>query len=123
AESPGLNQGSTFIVRLPLLIENPASPATTTTDHVTPHIPGKRVLVVDDNIDAAEALAMLLRLSGHEVLTAHSGTDAVDTALRFQPHAIFLDLGLPGLNGYEVAMTLRKESSLANLILIALTGW
>jgi PAS domain S-box-containing protein len=123
AESPGLTKGSTFIVRLPLLIENPAAAAATTQDHVAAHVTGKRVLVVDDNIDAAEALAMLLRLSGHEVLTAHSGTNAVDSALRFHPDVIFLDLGLPGLNGYEVAMILRKEPSLVNLILIALTGW
>jgi CheY-like chemotaxis protein len=82
-----------------------------------------KILVVDDNADAAESLAMLLQLSEHETVTAFSGPEAVETARRVRPRAIFLDIGLPGMNGYEVAKVLRADPALAGTVLIALTGW
>jgi CheY-like chemotaxis protein len=77
---------------------------------------------VDDNVDAAVAVAELLRLAGHEVRIAHDGTHAIQSARAFRPEFIFLDLGLPGLDGYEVAKTLKREPGLERTRIIALTG-
>lgn len=123
AESAGLGQGSAFTVILPVLEESEESHALTETADAQAKIVGKRLLVVDDNVDAAEALAMLLRFSGHTVKTAHSGTEALEVVENFIPDAVFLDLGLPGLNGYEVAIAIRKKPLLVETVLIALTGW
>jgi CheY-like chemotaxis protein len=82
-----------------------------------------KILVVDDNADAAESLAMLLQLAEHETVTAFSGPEAIETARREKPKAVFLDIGLPGMNGYEVARAMRADPELAGLVLIALTGW
>ena len=84
---------------------------------------GRRVLVVDDNVDGAESLAKLLQICGHETRTAHSGPEALDAARPFKPEVVFLDIGLPGMNGYEVAKRLRGEPSLSGAVLVALTGW
>ena len=82
------------------------------------------MLVVDDNIDAAESLAMLLGLEGHETRMAHTGEDALTAAREFNPDTIFLDIGLPLMNGYEVARRLRADATLTpRPRLIALTGW
>ena len=106
AESPGLGQGSTFTVRLPL-VEACAGPteerSTAETPSVQPPMSGRRVLVVDDNVDGAESLANMLQIGGHEIRTAHSGPAALDAARPFNPEVVFLDIGLPGMNGYEVA--------------------
>jgi DNA-binding response OmpR family regulator len=83
----------------------------------------RRVLVVDDNIDAADSIAALLTLSGHEVQTAHDGHAAVRMALSFRPEFIFLDLGLPGLDGFAVAQRLRAEPGFETVRLIAVTGY
>lgn len=123
AESPGLGQGSTFIVRLPLLEEENEKQVTSESGSQQAAIEGKRLLIVDDNVDAAEALAMLLRFFGHTVKTAHSGLEGVDAAKSFLPDAAILDLGLPGLDGYEVAIALRNDSKLKGTVLVALTGW
>jgi CheY-like chemotaxis protein len=84
---------------------------------------GRRVLVVDDNVDGAESLANMLQISGHEIRTAHSGPAALDAARPFIPEVVFLDIGLPGMNGYEVAKRLRAEPTLGGAVLVALTGW
>lgn len=84
---------------------------------------GRRILVVDDNLDSAESLAMLLDLQGHEVSTAPDGPAAIATALSFRPEVIFLDIGLPGMDGYEVARRLRSEPDLDGTVLIAMTGY
>ena len=84
---------------------------------------GRRVLVVDDNVDGAESLAKMLQICGHETRTAHSGPEALDAARPFNPEVVFLDIGLPGMNGYEVAKRLRGEPSLSGAVLVALTGW
>lgn len=126
AESPGLGQGSTFTVRLPL-VEACAGPteerSTAETPSVQPPMSGRRVLVVDDNVDGAESLANMLQIGGHEIRTAHSGPAALDAARPFNPEVVFLDIGLPGMNGYEVAKRLRDEPSLSGAVLVALTGW
>ncbi|GAB3480171.1 PAS domain-containing hybrid sensor histidine kinase/response regulator [Polaromonas eurypsychrophila] len=118
-----LGQGSEFVVRLPVMLTSiPPSPSTP----VEPARPrGKccRVLVVDDNVDAAQTVAMLLQMSGHEVRMAHDGPDAVDMALAWHPDLVLLDIGLPGLNGFQVAERIRQEPTLKNVVLVALTGY
>jgi hypothetical protein len=101
--SAGIGQGSEFIVRLPILAATAAlaPPALTPDPAVT--ATGLRILIVDDNPDAADMLAMLLQLSGHETHTAHDGMEAVEVTTRLQPDLVLLDIGLPRLNGYEAA--------------------
>jgi signal transduction histidine kinase/DNA-binding LytR/AlgR family response regulator len=123
AESPGNGLGSTFIVRLPAAEpEAPPGPASTPALEA-PADSTLRVLVVDDNLDAAETLAMLVELAGHTTRVAHSGQEALDLAAEFTPRLIFLDIGLPILDGYAVARRLRADPRHAGLTLVALTGW
>ena len=82
-----------------------------------------RILVVDDNHDSALSLAMMLSIMGHETRTAHDGESAVSTAESFLPDVVLLDIGLPLLNGYEVAQRIREQSWGASMFLIAVTGW
>jgi CheY-like chemotaxis protein len=84
---------------------------------------GRRVLVADDNQDAADSLAMVLELSGHEVRAAHGGRAALTLAQTFRPDVALLDIGMPDLNGYEVAKELRREPWGTRIFLIAVTGW
>lgn len=119
-----LGQGSEFIVRLPVI----AAPLALSLPppSATPSVSvGRRcrVLVVDDSVDAAEFLAKLLKLSGHEVEVAHDGSSAVQTALAMCPDVVLLDIGLPGLTGYEVAKQLRQHAALNAMVLVALTGY
>ena len=118
-----LGQGSEFVVRLPLAKAALPASAPHLTEPVRP--PGKpcRILVVDDNVDAAETLEMLLEMSGHEVRMAHEGLSAIDVALAWLPDVILLDIGLPGLSGYEVANRIRLGDTLKSVVLIALTGY
>jgi len=118
--SPG--RGSEFVVCLPVADSaTVSSPAGDT--RLTLPSGSRRVLVVDDNVDAAESLAHLLRASRHEVRTAHDGPTAVAAALDFRPDMMLLDIGLPGLDGYEVAQKVRQESSLGRVVLVAMTGY
>ena len=118
-----LGQGSEFVVRLPALRASlPPSPSPS----IEPVEPPKqfcRVLVVDDNVDAAQSLAMLLELSGHAVRLAYDGPSAVEAALSYRPDLVLLDIGLPGLTGLEVAERLRQEPTLRNIVLVAMTGY
>ena len=82
-----------------------------------------RVLVVDDNVDAADMLVMMLQMFGHEVKAAYSGQAALETAVEYQPDFVLLDIGLPDMNGYEVAQHLRQQERLKNVSLIAMTGY
>jgi CheY-like chemotaxis protein len=84
---------------------------------------GCRVLVVDDNLDNAESLSMFVRLLGHEVETAHDGLQAIEVAQRFAPDLVLLDIGLPKLDGYEVAQRLRADATCKAACLVAITGW
>jgi CheY-like chemotaxis protein len=83
----------------------------------------RRILIVDDNADAADSLGVLLRMMGNEVYTAHDGLEAVGAAAAFQPDVALLDIGLPKLNGYEVARRIREQNGGSDMVLIALTGW
>jgi CheY-like chemotaxis protein len=80
-------------------------------------------MVVDDNVDAAAMLAALLQLHGHEVRTAASGPEALSTVEQFQPEVVFLDIGLPGMSGYELARRLRDRPDMRTATLVAVTGW
>ena len=124
AQSAGSGMGSTFVVRLPLATLRSEPMANQPIEHA-PHGKARlRVLVVDDNIDAAESLAMLLDLDGHQTRIAHTGEAAIGVALEFAPDAAFIDIGLPGLNGYEVAQRLRSDpTARSSMLLVALTGW
>jgi PAS domain S-box-containing protein len=116
AASAGLGQGSEFTVRLPL--PPPAAPAP-----AMPALRGLRVLVVDDYADAAQILALLLREVGHEVETAECGAEALRRAAAFSPQAVVLDIGLPDLDGYEVARRLRQLPQTRAALLVALSGY
>ena len=123
AESGGAGCGSRFTVRLPLLsqasaAEPPAPPAAVATAAAA-----QRLLVVDDNADAAELLRELLGHDGHEVRIAHSGEEALAMLSDFLPAAAVLDIGLPGMNGYELAEALRQDPRTRSIFLIALTGY
>jgi PAS domain S-box-containing protein len=126
AASAGLDLGSEFTVRLPLLPAGHVADALTgdSTPAGSPEeIPQLRILVVDDNIDSAESLAVLLRLSGHEVATVACGTDALTYAVDFQPKVVILDIGLPDIDGYEVARRLREMPEMRHAKLVAVTGY
>jgi CheY-like chemotaxis protein len=121
AHSAGVGQGSEFVVRLPLL-SGPRSALQQQFPGVEP-TSQRRILVVDDNRDAADSLAMLLKLSGHEVHIAHDGVAAVEGAAALQPEVILLDIGLPRLNGYDAARLIREQQRHRAITLVALTGW
>jgi CheY-like chemotaxis protein len=122
AHSDGPGLGSTFTLQLPLAAEVPA-PAPIPIRAPTAVATGLRVLVVDDNVDAADSLAMLLQLAGHDTVVTHTGAGAIELARSGSPEVVFLDIGLPQMNGYEVARALRGNPALAQTKLIALTGW
>jgi signal transduction histidine kinase len=125
ATSPGLGQGSEFIVRLPALpaCEAPNRASVSQVTREQPAGSARRVLVVDDNGGAAESTAMLLRIWGHEVRTVHDGRSALQAVLDFHPEIVLLDIGLPGMNGYEVAKQLRAQKAFKSLVLAAMTGY
>ncbi|WP_322005217.1 ATP-binding protein [Paraburkholderia tropica] len=122
ARSDGPGRGSEFRVVLPIVVPTLRSRAIVDDAH-QPARAARRVLVVDDNKDAAESLALLLSLSGHEVRVAHAGAAALELALVFHPEAVLLDLGMPGLSGYEVARALRSLPDTQETVVVALTGW
>ena len=128
AESAGSDQGAVFKVRLPRpqVTAMPATgPISTTDPSITASSPEHRLrlLVVDDNVDAAETLTMLLQLAGHDTRTAHDGPAAITLAADWTPHAVFLDIGMPGMSGYEVLRQLRRRPALDGVTFVALTGW
>jgi len=120
ARSAGLGHGSEFLVRLP--IHTLETAGTATPDEQTCG-PGRRILLADDNRDAADSLAVLLQLAGHEVRVAYLGRDVLPLAQEFRPDTAVLDIGLPDLSGYEVAASLRQQPWGGQVRLIALTGW
>ena len=123
ARSAGPGRGSEFVVRLP---EHPEAAMTTRVaalpEAATPAA-GRRILVADDNRDAADSLAFMLRLAGHEVRIAYDGQQAIDMAEAFRPALALIDIGMPRLNGYETARRLRAKPYGETMLLIALTGW
>ena len=124
ARSSGLERGSEFIAYLPCLHLDTGiyrqMPLDTSASAVTG---GSVVLIADDNRDGAESMAMLLELSGHQIYLAHTGPEAVAKATQHRPDVAILDIGMPGLSGYEVAKRIRAEAWGSRLILIAMTGW
>jgi len=123
AYSGGLGQGSTFTIRLPALA--PQRPPVAEHRPVPPITNEHRcrVLVVDDNEDSVDSLAMLLRMLGHEVMIAQDGERALQVADEFQPGVAILDIGLPKVNGYDLAKRMRERPWARELVLVALTGW
>jgi CheY-like chemotaxis protein len=120
--SEGKGAGTEFVVRLPIAAaqdprsENWSAPRTFI-------VPPRRVLVVDDNGDAANSLGMLIKYLGAEVQVAHDGPTALAAMESFQPAVVFLDIGMPGMDGYEVAQRIRERGQFSDVMLIALTGW
>ncbi|MDB5350101.1 MAG: chemotaxis protein methyltransferase CheR [Planctomycetota bacterium] len=124
ARSGGHGTGSEFVVRLPIVVATPTQP-TAPEDETGPAEPAesRRILVVDDNLDSARTMARLLKLMGHQTCTANDGGEAVEAAEEHRPEVILLDIGLPVLNGYDVARTIRERPWGGEVVIVALTGW
>ena len=124
--SEGLGRGSEFIIHLPQRVIAPADlqplESSTGADNASNMLRG-RVLVTDDNRDAAESLSMVLRFMGYEVSTAFNGAEALELGARERPQAAIIDIGMPGMSGHEVARRMRREAWGKHAVLIALTGW
>jgi CheY-like chemotaxis protein len=120
-----VGHGSEFVVRLPLIATRmvPSPPSVWSTrdeGHLARRV---RILVVDDNVDAAESLGVLLRASGHAVWLAHDGEAALAVSVAQSPQVVLLDIGLPLLDGYEVAKQLRQQPGQAHVVIVAITGY
>ena len=124
ARSDGHGLGSEFIVRLPVLLStaHEAQPSREDKQQAGTLAP-RRILVVDDNEDSASSMALMIEFMGHEVRTAYTGLEAIEVASAFQPHVILLDIGMPGLNGYDACRRIREQSWAQDVVIIALTGW
>jgi len=126
ASSAGLGKGSEFVVRLPVTTgpaqEKPPARAKTGRKATVTN-PAYRILIVDDDADATDAMRLLLQREGHEVEVVSNGDDAKAHALRFRPDAVVLDLGLPGKNGFAVAKDLRHDGALSDVVIIAVSGY
>jgi CheY-like chemotaxis protein len=120
AQSAGPGQGSQFVVRLPIVVEHQPVAAPPVARLA---IPKRRILVVDDNRDAAASLSLLLELDGHAIVTVHDGLAAYAAADAHRPEVALVDLGLPDMDGYEVCRRIREQSWGRGMILVALTGW
>jgi CheY-like chemotaxis protein len=121
SDGPGL--GSEFVVRLPLVVEARVEPRPEMPRPGAPPATARRILVVDDNKDSAQSLATLLRITGHETRTAYDGLAAMEAAQEFRPELALLDIGLPGLDGFEVCRRIREQPWGKSATLVALTGW
>ena len=122
AASGGLGRGSTFTIRLPR-VQAGHTEALPVPEAREKPARGKRVLIVDDNVDAAETLAMMLELLGQQTRQAHEGVGAISAAREYRPELIFMDIGLPGLSGHEVAAKLRGELGMHDTFIVALSGY
>ena len=119
-----LGQGSEFVVRLPVVLTEQTRPPSLPTEKNGPSGPSLRVLVVDDNVDMVKDFEnSFLRMSGHDVRTAHDGPAALEAASDYRPNVVLLEIGLPELDGYEVAKRMRQHAALQNVVLVAMTGY
>jgi CheY-like chemotaxis protein len=123
AQSEGAERGSQFVVRLPVAAAHPVEPPRAEPAPAAMPASGRRVLVVDDNEDFANSLAVILRSLDNEVRVAHDGEAALALVQDWQPDVGFLDIGLPKLNGYDLARALRARATTARITLVAVTGW
>jgi CheY-like chemotaxis protein len=121
--SEGVGKGAEFLVRLPAAAPQPSEQPPGVVGVVGPHFPPMRILVVDNDPTTAQSVTGLLQLWGYEVRTSYAGGDALREALLWQPEVVVLDIGMPDMDGYEVANLLRTEASLEGLVLVALTGY
>jgi len=122
-ESGGVGKGSVFHLRLPRAPTGIASPQRRAEMRPAAPLPSRRILVVDDHVDAARMFELLLQAEGHETRIAHDGPTALKTVKEFKPEFVFLDIGIPGMNGYEIARRLRGGEYREDLFLVAVTGW
>jgi signal transduction histidine kinase len=124
ANSEGLGKGTELVVRLPVIgVQSTIMALPTTDSKRPPEVSPRRILVADDNSDAVEALALQLRLAGHEVRSANDGLEALEVAETFAPQVVLLDLGMPRMDGYETAREIRRKWWGKSATLVALTGW
>jgi CheY-like chemotaxis protein len=122
ARSDGPGRGSEFIVQLPVTVSS-LRDLVPTNGHASASSRKRRVLVVDDNEQAAKVLGMLLQALGNDVQIASDGLSAVEVAARFQPHVVLLDIGMPKLNGFDTARRIRELPDGKQIVLAAVTGW
>ena len=122
-ESGGTGAGTAFTVRLPLAAPSGSEREVLPESGRASPVQSLRLLVVDDNVDAAQALSSLLRLGGHSVRVAADGSEALRSVVEFDPQVIFLDIGMPGMSGDEVAQALRRMPIGERLVIAAVTGW
>jgi CheY-like chemotaxis protein len=125
AHSAGPDQGSEFVVRLPLLLDltSRLEQEATPQHEASSNREAPRVLVVDDNYDSADSIALLLNLWGHECRTVYDGNAVPGAVHEFRPDIVLLDIGLPGIDGYELARRLRAQPETRDLLLVAMTGY
>ena len=123
AFSAGPGEGSEFVVRLPMAAASEALAALPVIGRSQVDVTRKRIIVVDDNSDQVESLAMLLTLMGHTVSQAASGVEAIEQATGFRPDLMLIDIGMPDMEGYEVARRIREKPDMQNVVLVAQTGW
>jgi CheY-like chemotaxis protein len=121
--SEGSGKGSEFVVRLPLLASVEGSVPGPTNNAQHPNVPARRVLVVDDNQDAALTMAMVIQRRGHVVEVAHDGLDAVERLATFRPDIVLMDIGMPRLNGYDACVRMRQMPEGQGIAIVALSGW
>jgi PAS domain S-box-containing protein len=122
--SAGIGRGSEFTIRMPCRVQAAGSVApAAAVAQLNPAVLSLRIVIADDNRDAAESLAMLLQMDGHQVSVAHDGAAALNIVHAIRPQVAVLDIGMPGLNGYEVAQRIRSTLESESIVLVALTGW
>jgi CheY-like chemotaxis protein len=124
ARSPGLDQGSEFVVRLPITLSRGEAPAESGSGkQPAASIAPGRILVVDDSKDGADSLAMVLKMLGADSDVAYDGPSALEAIRANRPAVVLLDIGMPGMDGYEVAARIRADPACRDVRLVALTGW
>jgi CheY-like chemotaxis protein len=124
AHSPGINQGAEFTVRLPCLVKETAQMELGDQEHLPKAVAqGLKILLIDDNQDIVDSISVWLKMLGHQVKVASDGRQGLSVALEFKPDAIFLDIGLPEMDGYQIAKKLREQPDLQGTKVIALSGY